>query len=122
MPQALEPGILHRLVLDCDTDKNPTPAFHLRARSLREQMQLGDALDSLQGSDNSRDLYTHAHGVLAKLIVGWENIARDGADIPFSSDALWDVLTVPETWELIRKALAAGRVDADEKKESELPH
>lgn len=118
MPVALEPGRIHKIVLDCDKDKpvESQPRFLVKAHSLRKQQQIAETHDAIYDGKNAEELYGRAQAALAGLLVGWENMG-----VEFTPEAIWDVLTLAEIRELIFAILALGKINREEKKSSESP-
>jgi hypothetical protein len=120
MGRALEPGEKFPITLDWDMDKPEAerPTIYTVALSMRRQRRLGQLLDQLPRSDSTDALFDALTGGLAEVITGWRNF-RDpatGQEIPYSREALEDVFTTAEAYEVFRKVLAGGNVSRDEQK------
>lgn len=126
MGRALEPGERFPIVLDWDTDKaeDERPTIYTVALSMRRQERLGDLLDGLNNCQSSRELFAQLQQGLSEVITGWRNF-RDpatGVEIPYSPEAILDVFTTAEAYELYRKVLAGGSTSkADEKNSASQP-
>lgn len=126
MGRALEPGEKFPIVLDWDMDKpeDQRPTVYTVALSMRRQERLGDLLDGLKNCQSSRELFAQLQQGLAEVITGWRNF-RDpatGGEIPYSPEAILDVFTTAEAYELYRKVLAGGSTSkADEKNSASQP-
>jgi hypothetical protein len=122
MPRACEPGLKFDLWLEFDADKPEAvrPVFVCRTLSMSEKMKIGRVLDLLGESKDSDDLYNRLVDGLAGCFSGWRNMTdRDGNPVEFGPDGLRQVLTLYEGIELIRKALNAQVLSADDKKKPE---
>jgi hypothetical protein len=126
MGRALEPGERFPIVLDWDIDKpeDQRPTIYTVALSMRRQERLGDLLDGLKNCQSSRELFAQLQQGLAEVITGWRNF-RDpatGGEIPYTREALRDVFTTSEAYEVFRKVLAGGSTSkADEKNSASQP-
>ena len=91
---AFEPGGKLRIVLDSDVEKNPKPTFIVKALSRRESMKLLSRLENMPGTlaEQSAEL----DAMFAEYLLDWENMG-----VPFSLDALGDILGNQETWRLV---------------------
>ena len=105
MPILLEPDQRYIVVLDCDKDKEVKPCFHVRAVSAREAFQTNETIRNCTKNEDVFEL-------LPRFVVGWENMG--GMD--FAADSLQDVLTIPESWELLRAIVGNNHVGELEKK------
>jgi hypothetical protein len=124
MGRALEPGEKFPIVLDWDADKpeDQRPTIYTVALSMRRQMRLGQLLDEAPNAKNSTEFFNAVEQGLSEVITGWRNF-RDpasGAEIPYSRDALKDVFTTSEAYEVFRKVLAGGNVSKADEKNSAL--
>ena len=126
MGRALEPGERFPIVLDWDIDKpeDQRPTIYTVALSMRRQERLGDLLDGLKNCQSSRELFAQLQQGLTEVITGWRNF-RDpatGGEIPYTREALRDVFTTSEAYEVFRKVLAGGSTSkADEKNSASQP-
>jgi len=122
--RALEPGEKFPIVLDWDSDKpeEQRPTIYTVALSMRRQERLGDLLDGLKNCQSSRELFGQLQQGLSEVITGWRNF-RDpltGSEITYSPDAIMDVFTTAEAYELYRKVLAGGSTSKADEKNSAL--
>lgn len=120
MGRALEPGGRFPVVLDWDLDKpvDKRPTIYTVALSMRKQEWLGELLDNLP-QETTREFFNAIENGLAEVIVDWANFndPKTGEPIPYRREAIRDVFTHGEAWELFRKVLASGsQTKADEKK------
>lgn len=126
MGRALEPGGTFSIVLDWDMDKpeEQRPTIYTVALSMRRQERLGELLDAAPSTNSTKEFYNALEQGLSEVITGWRNF-RDGmtgAEIPFSREALKDVFTTAEAYEVFRKVLSGGNVSkADEKNSASQP-
>jgi len=122
--RALEPGEKFPIVLDWDINKpeEQRPTIYTVALSMRRQERLGDLLDGLKNCQSSRELFGQLQQGLSEVITGWRNF-RDpltGSEITYSPDAIMDVFTTAEAYELYRKVLAGGSTSKADEKNSAL--
>ena len=126
MGRALEPGEKFPIVLDWDQDKpeDQRPTIYTVALSMRRQERLGKLLDEAPNAGSTSQFFDALEQGLSEVITGWRNF-RDpetGAEIPYSREALKDVFTTSEAYEVFRKVLAGGNVSkADEKNSASQP-
>lgn len=123
MGRALEPGEKFPIVLDWDMDKpvEQRPTLYTLALSMRRQNRLGQLLDDAPKSGSSREFFEALEQGLSEVITGWKNF-RDpatGSEIPYSREAIQDVFTTAEAYEVFRKVLSGGNVSKEEEKNSE---
>lgn len=123
MPVALEPGVRLPIVLEIDEDKPEAtrPTFYVRALSRRQCGQFMERYDARFEGDNVTQAVVsqRLQALLEDLIIGWDNMrAPDGAAIPFSSEAIFDVLSDAEIRELILRCQMARYLKPEEKKSS----
>jgi len=121
MGRALEPGERFPIVLDWDMTKpeSERPTIYTVALSMRRQERLGDLLDNAP-KGNSREFFAALESGLADVITGWRNFRdpQTGGEIPYSRDAIKDVFTTSEAYEVFRKVLGGGNVSRDDEKNS----
>lgn len=122
MGRALEPGEKFPIVLDWDQDKPEAerPTIYTVALSMRRQERLGQLLDEAPKAGSTKEFYEALELGLSEVITGWRNF-RDpatGGEIPYSREALRDVFTTAEAYEVFRKVLAGGNVSKAEEKNS----
>ncbi len=81
------------------------PRFAFRFMSGRQQRQIAADLDAFEtpGKSASQTL-DMAFAILGRMLVGWRNIRRDGQPLPFSADAIEDVLSHQDATQLIYAA------------------
>jgi hypothetical protein len=122
--RALEPGEKFPIVLDWDQDKpeNERPTIYTVALSMRRQERLGQLLDEAPKAGSTKEFYEALEQGLSEVITGWRNF-RDpatGVEIPYSREALRDVFTTAEAYEVFRKVLSGGNVSKADEKNSAL--
>lgn len=118
MPRALEPGVTFDVVLDCDKDKpeGERPRFIYRSLTCREWAKANSFYEKSL-SESSSEAVVNSMAECASIgLAGWVNISKDGVEIPFSVDALQDVVTFAEMQELLNKQLRGNVPNGDEKK------
>ena len=113
MPLALDPSETVPVSLKIDAAKpdGARPTFLLRFLTCREVLTVErmtkvafDEKDNAVGLEKLND-------VLRVGLTGWRNvIGRDGEPVPFSIEAVDDVLTMGEKWELAYCIASAPRV------------
>jgi hypothetical protein len=113
MPLALDPDETFSLVLKTDESKpvDSRPAFLFRfltARKFREVQRLRQEASDEKNNEKCASLIRDA---LVAGLNGWKNMA----DIAYTPDAIDDVLTIVEKWELLNRYLAE-QVDAEQSK------
>lgn len=122
MGRALEPGERFPIVLDWDMDKpeEQRPTIYTLALSMRRQRRLGKLLDDAPKSTTSDQLFDTLEEGLAEVITGWRNFRSPdtGEEIGYSREALQDVFTTAEAYEVFRKVLSGGVVSKEEEKNS----
>ena len=124
MPRSLEPGNRIVFVLDCDKDKNPQPRAFGRTLSIGKARQLAASMKKFRDTSPIDEKIDAALDTAMSVLTGWENMIDPdtGNEIPFSRDALADVYSVEELTEILSIAAGDGRLAADDRKKSELPH
>jgi hypothetical protein len=103
------------MVLACDLHKEPQPRIFAKQPTLNQQKKLIRVLSSLEKS-NMLEGFDAIQDAASELIQGWENIP-----IPFSREAIGDVLTMEEVVEVLGFLVSASEATVDDKKKSELP-
>lgn len=84
---------------DADKPEDVRPVFLFHYLTRRERRAVFAALDEIRNPDS--DVEALLDKALRIGLVGWRNMrGRDGAEIPFSPDAVDDVLTAAEKFEL----------------------
>jgi hypothetical protein len=122
MPRACDRSIVCTLILGSDKDKpyETQPRFFCPSLNMREQMRLGSLLDGITAVKNSVELYETIVEVLGSVLSGWINMAtRDGTPIPYSKEAIFDVLDFREGYELARLALTSSSISESDRKKSD---
>jgi hypothetical protein len=119
MPIPLDPSETFDLTLDFDkgTPEDKRPSFTCRYQSYRERAAYKRVIEAAadvadKEQDHEKAIAT-AMPVLRKVIVGWKNIDR-----PFDVEALPDVLTGSEFWELAWAIPSESALSEHEKKTS----
>lgn len=125
MPKSLDPGsrVVFVLASDADKPKSTQPRFIGRTLTVRQTRELIAAMDGLRNADDAATQIDAATAAMQACITGWENMVDPGTGkpIPFSSEALADVLSLEEMIEIMN-ALASGRtLTVDEQKKSDSP-
>ena len=127
MPIYLEPGQRYPVVLDSDANKpeGERPTFYAKSQSMRGQQRIAEVLDRLTDEPgvSVEQLFDDAVQTLSGILVGWERMVspETGEPIPYSPEALADVLTYTEARELMGKVMFNQHLRPDEKKDSESP-
>jgi len=121
MGRALEPGVKQFIVLKSDAGKENPPKIYFPALSIRKSSRIGQLMDEFATAPNSKRLHEMIVDALSEVIIGWEGMkdAATGNEIAFSKDAIWDVFTIPEAYEIMQSVLQAASVSADDQKKSE---
>lgn len=101
------------MVLACDVDKTPQPRIFAKAPTINQQRKLIGLMDQLQNG-NLQSQFEAIIDAAATCLTGWENI-----DIPFSRDAIGDVLSLEELMEVFGFLVSATVPTVDDKKKSE---
>ena len=120
MPRALEPGLIFPIVLEGDRGKDPQPTFLAKSLSIRGQRRLLECVERIQAASNKGEVIEAAVEAVASGLVGWRHMVdpATGQEIPYSSDALCEVLAIDELMEIIGKLIGAGQLSEDERKKS----
>lgn len=119
MPIALEPGRRFPVVLERDKSKSPTPTFFAKSLSMREQQQLADVIDGIEGQERtSRQLFKEHIEALQSVLVDWSHMLDEvtGEMIQFDVSRINGLLDLNEARQLLRKVLLNGHVSLEEKK------
>lgn len=121
MPSALEPGRRQRIVLDCDRDKTPEPAFFARSLSIRDFREIVGTLTQIRDAKKKIELLEIALQGVCRVVTGWENMVDPdtGLDIEFCQDALEKTITVDEAVEILSHCIRNNTLSEDERKKSE---
>lgn len=105
MPRSLDPGsrVVFVLASDADKPKASQPRFIGRTLTVRQTRDLVAAMEELRSADDAVAQIDAATDAVETLIVGWENMVDPdtGEAIPFSSDALADILSLDEMIEIM---------------------
>lgn len=119
MPVFLEPGQSFPVVLESDKEKpiELRPTFFAKSQAMRGQQKIATTLDryTTDKEVTAEQLFDDVVTTLGEVLTGWKNMN----DIPYSVDALRDVLSYTEARELLRKVAYNQHVTLDEKKSSE---
>ena len=119
MPVFLEPGLSFPVVLESDKDKpaETRPTFFAKSQAMRGQQRIATVLDRLTSDKEvtTEQLFSDVVDTLGEVLTGWKSMNG----IPYSVDALRDVLSYTEARELLRKVAYNQHVTLDEKKSSE---
>lgn len=122
MGRALEPGERFPIVLDWDMDKPEAerPTIYTVALSMRRQRRLGQLLDDAPKATGSDEFFAVLEQGLSEVITGWRNFRdpRTGGEIAYTREALLDVFTTSEAYEVFRKVLAGGNTSKEDEKNS----
>ncbi len=121
------------MVLDCDKDDPPAKRATFFARQLsvgekQEVLSLMDQLDQPIDATNpieSTNERFEAMATAAKICIsGWEKVVHPetGKPLPFSKDAIKNVLTESEIMEVVNYVLRLSGVEDGELKKSARPH
>ena len=120
MPIAIDPDARVRVVLSTDKGKAPEPAFFVRPLTLRQYRKVSETDETVGQASNGSEAIGRLLKAIEVGLVGWEHVSdKDGQPIPFSMDALEDVVTIPEARELLHYCLISGRLATEDKKKSE---
>lgn len=118
MPLGLDPQATFELSLDTDKEKPQAtrPAFVFRFLTSRQFLKVQQLRAAArEEKDNAACLAKMDEALLIGL-AGWKNMG----DVAFSADAINDVLTIDERWELLESYLAEQRTSEVSKKASRL--
>ena len=119
MPLALEPGITFEVVLESDKKKpDPKPTFVFKYLSGREFRQVGKVQEKFQKAKETDAVVDALFEAVAVGLVDWFGMIEPGtgAEIPFKTDDLERILTIPEANELLEKKISQLPSDEDKKK------
>lgn len=124
MPRSLDPNSRITMVLACDVDKpaDSQPRIFARTLTLNQQRRLMAAMRSMKDASGDADrIIDSALDAAEVCLIGWENMndPATGDAIPFSRDAIGDVLSLEEMTEVFGAVLDSSKVDAGDKKKSE---
>lgn len=103
------------MVLACDVDKpaDVQPRIFAKSLTLNEQRKIISLLDSMSAGGMT-EKFDAMLDAAALCLTGWENIP-----IPFSRDAIGDVLNLEELVEVFSFLVSQTTPSADDKKKSE---
>jgi hypothetical protein len=114
MPLSLEPDIQIPIVLATDMSKpaESRPTFFVRALSMRDQLKLGEEIDSVYDGLKTLDaIYTATCDLLSKYMTGWKNMGQ----YVYPCD-MQTFLHHSEAKELLDKLMLMQHVSLEEKK------
>jgi hypothetical protein len=117
MPMSLEPNRDVWVCLPRDAKKPPAERaeFLTVATTMRKQRELSEVLENLNKFPGTFELVDALIGKLREHVVGWRNVPHE-----FNHELWLDLLSTYEAIELLYAVMAAGRVDYETKKNSEL--
>lgn len=123
MPKSLDPSARITMVLACDVDK-PTdtqPRIFARSLTINQQRQLLAAMSAMQTADKAEGKIDAALDAAEVCLTGWENMVQPetGDAIPFTRQAIGDVLSIEELTEIFNAVIQTTTLTADDKKKSE---
>ena len=113
MPLALSPDETYDVTLSGDPSGASFTFRYLTARQFRQTMHLSQDVDERDTGELLDDLVD----AIATNLVGWDVVDHAGNPVPFDPDALQDILTVGELWDLYFNARRQNRLTGDEKKD-----
>lgn len=120
MPRALEPGVKRSVVLPYDQGKpvENQPRFFYASQSLTRGGKIGALMDKTKEATGAVEVHESVIATLKEVIIGWENMIdpETGKEIPFSVEAIGDVLTMADANELLTEVFKASVVDPDDQK------
>lgn len=123
MPRLLDPNLTFDIVLDSDKDSVPPPTFVYRILNGREWLIVGEVNDLVNegGELQIKVMLERVYAACVVGLVGWKNMVdRDGNEVPFSVDAIRDIIDPFEAGQdLLPKVLAAGQPSVEDKKKLE---
>ena len=124
MPKSLDPSSRLTLVLACDAEKPEAtqPRIFAKTLTLNQQRKMMTAMEGLQ-SGSAGEKIDAALDAAMLCLTGWENMKdmESGELIPFSREAIADVLSLEEIVESINYVMGAASASPTDKKKSELP-
>lgn len=109
MPSLLNKQKPIRIVLDCDVDIDPQPAFLIKRLSFRQSRNIGELRDAMDNYGSVGDMFDDLKATLIDCIESVENMPSD------LNDLVDNVLTFPEVMELLAKILQSGQTSTTEK-------
>lgn len=110
---ALDPNETCELTLALDTVKVVKPTFILRYPTCRETFAYAAKLKLAQEEADDEKAFAFLCEAFSLVVVGWKNV-----DKPFSLDAIADILTPTEAWELALRIPDVIVFSESEKKKS----
>jgi len=117
MPRRTDPDSRIRVVLKCDEDKSPQPAFFFKPLVMRDFHRFEEVLERIRAKESTlNSMYAEVIPALTPLLVGWEHMGVD-----FDVEQLEDLINIQEGVELISRLSVAGQLTHEEKKSCELP-
>lgn len=122
MPLALSTTELFRIVLHCDKDLDPQPAFIYRYITAGQQRKIANKFDELDKAPDADKCFDGMFEMAAVGLVDWENMFNPETNqvIPFDVKKFDQIIGSMELQEIILKLLAQ-HPNIDDKKKLDLP-
>jgi len=126
MSLACRPGATFAVTLPADAalPEERRPRFtvrHLSCQEWADLAQFADDKEALQAR-SVKEIVSELLALLSRHVAGWSNVVdASGAAVPFSADALGQVLTLDEAWELYDAIRQQSRLSVTEKNVSTSP-
>jgi hypothetical protein len=114
MPRKLEAGGTYDYVLETDRDVIQPPTFKLAILSSRDDDKLSEHTAAWRATTDRAVKSQEMRSALTLAVKGWSNMGRE-----FSIEALEDLLTKRELFELLGDATMEGSLNHDERKKYE---
>ena len=120
MPIALDAAELAEYVLPFDRDKSNPPTFLFSHLTRRQHREVAALMEQARQAEDDEPFEAALDKAIRIGLRGWKNLrGADGAEIPYSPDALDDVLTPSEKIEMATGyAAAVTTVEAKKKQRS----
>lgn len=126
MPRSLDPNNKLTFVLACDMDKpkETQPRIFARTLTVNQQRHLMTSMQGMRTEGGPETKIDAALDAAEVCLLGWENMIDPVTSeaIPFSRQAIGDVLTLDEMVEVFEAVTSAAVPSVDDKKKSESPH
>lgn len=123
MPKSLDPSAKITMVLACDADKPHAtqPRIFARTLTINQQRQLMAALRRMKASTEPDQQIEAALDAAEICLTGWQNMndPKTGKPIPFSREAIGDVLQLDELCEVFDFVAGSATTTPVEKKDCE---